>query len=453
MATIRLIPSTYAVSNSTYLSVSNPSNMYHNTDNTSSYATVTNSRASTTSYYLYLRGFNFNDIPDEAEINSFSVKLRAYESGLSTSTSYAPRLANGTSTLSSTTASSTLGTTTKVITIPTGALTWQQIVNYGGNFTIMIYVRRANSNTTGYAYIQGAEIEVNYTIPTPRTITSTLTGSGTIDPSGSITTYDGEIYDLIITPTNTADQVHATKNGTDITSQLVYQAAGSHSENTVLGEYTLVSGSFNGSGATYFQGLVGKGHTSSATTSNYYSGGSGTIAVFTYDVGITGIPDNATITRVYALVNGHAESTSNSNEYMCAQLRSGSTQLSTELNFKSVGTSNSTQTIEATVLPTAAQLQNMVLYCRLGYYGGALNGATIYVEYSVAGGYYVYSYTVSGDATINVVIGSQQANQLYLKVNGAWVGVSNVYLKQNGSWVEQSNLASLFDTDTIYIKG
>ena len=53
MATLRLIPSTYAVSNSSYLSVSNASNMYNNTDNTSSYATVTNSRQSTTSYYLY----------------------------------------------------------------------------------------------------------------------------------------------------------------------------------------------------------------------------------------------------------------------------------------------------------------------------------------------------------------------------------------------------------------
>ena len=41
MATIRLIPSTYAVSSTTYLSVSNASNMYHNIDNTT-YATITN---------------------------------------------------------------------------------------------------------------------------------------------------------------------------------------------------------------------------------------------------------------------------------------------------------------------------------------------------------------------------------------------------------------------------
>ena len=73
MATIRLIPSAYAVSSTSYLSVSNASNMYHNTDNTT-YATITNTYASTSSRYLYLRGFNFSDIPSNAIINSFTVK-------------------------------------------------------------------------------------------------------------------------------------------------------------------------------------------------------------------------------------------------------------------------------------------------------------------------------------------------------------------------------------------
>ena len=47
MATIRLVPSVYAVSSTSYLSVSNAANMYHNTDNTT-YATITNTYASTT---------------------------------------------------------------------------------------------------------------------------------------------------------------------------------------------------------------------------------------------------------------------------------------------------------------------------------------------------------------------------------------------------------------------
>lgn len=122
MATIRLVPSVYAVSSTTYLSVSNATNMYHNTDNTT-YATIENTYASTASRYLYLRGFNFNDIPDNAIINSFTVKIKGHEEGLSTSASYAPRIANGTSAIANTTASSNFGTSTQTITVPTGALT------------------------------------------------------------------------------------------------------------------------------------------------------------------------------------------------------------------------------------------------------------------------------------------------------------------------------------------
>ena len=64
MATIRLNPSVHAVSSTSYLSVANENNMYANTDSTT-YATITNTNASTSSRYLYLRGFNFNSIPSE----------------------------------------------------------------------------------------------------------------------------------------------------------------------------------------------------------------------------------------------------------------------------------------------------------------------------------------------------------------------------------------------------
>lgn len=150
---------------------------------------------------------------------------------------------------------------------------------------------------------------------------------------------------------------------------------------TVLGTYTLVSGSFNNGGSSYFSGIVGRGYdTSTTTTSNYYSNSSGTI--FTYDMAISNIPSSAVITNCYVKVNGHAESTSQNSEYMCAQIYAGNTALSSEYNFKSAGTSNSTQTITATTLPTVSQCSTLKLQCRLGYYGGAINGATLYVEYT-----------------------------------------------------------------------
>lgn len=253
MPTIRLIPSTYAVSSTQYLSVSNADRMYNNTDHTS-YATITNTYASTSSRYLYLRGFNFDDIPANAVISNFTVKIKGYESGLATSTSYAPRLADGTSALSNTTASTNFGTSAKTITIPTGALTWQQIINYGSDFTIMVYVRRNSRNTTGYFYCYGAEIEVTYSLPNPVNITSVLvSGSGTISPSGTSTHYAGDEYELTITPTNTSDTVTLEFNGTDISSQLDAHYAVSGTTNVSDEPGSNVTTGFNRSGSAFYQ--------------------------------------------------------------------------------------------------------------------------------------------------------------------------------------------------------
>ena len=445
MASVRLIPSTYSVSNST-VTVTDANNMYANTDSTS-YATVTHTSASTTTYYIYLKGFNFGSIPSGAEVESFTVKLKASESGLSTNTSYRPRLVNNTSTITG--SSSTVSTSVSTITFTGVTTTWDTINGYGANFGIRVSVRRSNSGTQGYLYIYGAEIEVTY--KTPKSITTTLTGDGTIDPSGTVSVFDGDEYTLTITPTNASDTVTATKDGSAIT--LTKHEGGETEDSNVLGSYHLVSGGFNGSGASYFQGIVGHGHTATQTTSNYYSSGSGTQAVFQYDVSFDDVPSNATIKSLYMMANGHAESTSQSAEYMCVQLKSGNTALSAQYNFKSAGTSNTTQTINATTLPTVAQLESLVVECTLGYYGGALNGVTVFLTYEVSGVWYTYTMTVSGDATIAVVIGSQgETDKLYIKRNGAWVEVSEVYKKVNGSWVQQTNLSSLFNTNTKYVQ-
>lgn len=447
MATARLVPSVLNnAAGTSYLTITDESNAFTNTDSTN-YAVIYNKTASTSNRYVYLKGFNFSSIPNNAVVSDWSVKIKGYYTGAYPASLY---LCNDTTTQSNATASS-FGNSVATRTFNKGSLTWDTIKAMGANganFGIRINCRRNSRNTAAYYYIYGAEIEVTYTVPNPRTVTTTLNGNGTIDPSGTETYYDGDTYELTITPDNSGDEVSVTRNGTDVTSQLVAHTGGNDSR--VLGNYTLVSGSFNGSGASYFQGLVGKGVNNTQTTSNYYSGGNGTIAVFTYDVGFD-LPASATITRVYAQVNGHAESTSQSSEYMCAQLISGSTNLSSELNFKSIGTSNSTQTIECTTLPTVAQLAVMKLQCRLGYYGGAINGATIYVEATSDSVTYTYSYTISGDATIVVKIGASQV--IYFKSNGSWVAASAVYKKINGSWVLQSDLSNVFDNSKNYVKG
>ena len=436
MSVVHILANGYSRSNTNYVNVTTQTNMYDPVSDTTDYATLQGrTRNSSTAYYAFINDFQFGSLPSGAIVNSFSVKIRCYRNSYQrTGTNFYLRLCYASSSgsvISNTTTSTNIGTdsgsSATVITIPTGSLTWDQIVDYGSQFAIEVPLAGSSGSYAPQIYVYGAEIEVDYSVPNPRTVTTSLTGSGTIDPSGTQTMYDGDEYNLIVTPTNASDTVTATKNGTAIT--LTQHTGGAQTESNVLGEYTLVSGSFNGSGATYFQGLVGKGYDNTQTTSNYYSGGNGTIAVFTYDVPFTDIPSGATITSLYMRVNGHAESTSQSSEYMCAQLISGNTDLSDELNFKSVGTSNSTQTVTANVTPTIAQLENLKVQCRLGYYGGAINGATVYLEYETSGVYYTYSTTISGDMTIAVTIGSVSP----IAVTGVTVSPTTASLETGGT--------------------
>ena len=89
----------------------------------------------------------------------------------------------------------------------------------------------------------------------------------------------------------------------------------------------------------------------------------------------------------------------------------------------------------------------------MGYYGGAINGATCYIEYAepaITIDYYTYSYIVTGDATIAVTIGASQQPKLYVKESGSWKEVLKAYKKINGSWVEQTDLTTVFQSGINY---
>lgn len=449
MATIRLVPSTYYLSNSSYLSVSNASNMYNNTDNTT-YATVYNSRTSTTSYYIYLRGFNFDDIPNAAVVSDFTVKLKAYESGVSTSSSYQPYLANGTTAING--SCSAITTTASVKEFSGITADWDTIKGYGDDFGIRINCRRASRNTAGYVYIYGAEIEVTYTIPDPRTITTTLSGNGTISPSGTTTTYDGEEFELTITPTNTSDTVTATQDGVDITSQLV--AHGQGATLTIVPES--VTTSDIQSGSSYAQYAVGySAENPYSSTSNMYAA-SGSTGYAEYSFDFSDIPSTATIEEIEVRCHGHRESSTISNTYVsqCA-IYNGSTAVSDTVDFPSTSSSIITLTPNTTI--SRSTLDDLTVRHFVGYYGGLVTGISFDVTYSTGSGidHYTYTYTVSGNSTIAVVIGSSGSQpKFYAKINGTWTQFSKIYKKVNDAWVEQasSTWSTLFDTNTNYRK-
>lgn len=447
MATMRLIPSDYYLSSSSYLSVSNENNMYTNTDS-DTYAQVYNSRSSTSSYYIYLRGFNFDDIPSAAVVTDFTVKLKARESGVSTSTSYKPYLANGTTAING---SCDVITTTATTHEFTGlSADWDDIKSYGSDFGIRINCRRASRNTAAYMYIYGAEIEVTYTVPDPRTVTTTLSGNGTISPSGVTNTYDGEEFELTITPTNKSDTVTATKDGVDITSQLVAHGAGSTLTFTATSNTN--SGIQSGSSyASYCIGYSAENPNSSAEDSNMYASSSSTgYAAYSFD--FSDIPSSAVIEEIEVRCYGHRESsTIDSTHVSQCVLYQDNTAISDEVDFPS--TSSSMITVTPTDMPTRSELDNVMLRHYVGYYGGLIEGISFVVTYSTGTGldHYTYTYTVDGNSTIAVVIGgAAETPTLYVKLNGAWVTVEKAYIKQNGAWVEQSDVTNVFQSGVNY---
>lgn len=468
MATVKLTPSTiYNAAGTNYLTVTSASNAYTDTDSTTR-ATITNTSASTSNRYIYLRGFNFNSVPTNATVNSYTVKLKAYQSGGSTSTSYRPYLCNNTTTYSNA-YSDAITTTSQVLTFNNGGTTWDSIKNSGSNFGIRINCRRNSRNTQAVFYIYGAEINVDYSTATPTTVTSTLTGNGTISPSGAYSTYTDSEYTLTITPTNSADEVTVTNNGTDVTSELEAHYTGGAATSSTQTAGSGVTTGFNRSGSAFYQSsntqsdswlryAIGKSAESPYSTSNtsntYVKDGTNdanTMGWMNYPFDFSSLPADAEVTSIEVKCYGATESTTETARHADIALYSGNELKSVSQSFTS--TSNSTITINNPGTWTREELQDAWLRFTVGYYGGRLLGITWKVNYTSGGTlhHYTYTYTVTGDATIAVTIGSTTPTEImYIKVNNSWVAASKVYKKISGSWVEQTDLTAVFESGVNY---
>lgn len=315
MATIKLTPSTYYLSSSSYLSVSSASNMYTDTSSTT-YATVTNSRSSTTSYYIYLRDFDFDSIPNGAIVSSFTIRLKARESGVSTSTSYKPHLADGTSTING---SCDVITTTATVHEFTGiSADWDTIVNYGSDFGIRINCRRASRNTTSYMYIYGAEIEVTYTLPVYHSITinNSSTATITVSDANPLEGTDVEVR------ASTVSGITIKDNNVDVTSQFTQRSETAESYSVVnVGSYGFT---LNSSTGYYVSNNKGVSKTAALCRVDFHVPVAATIT-FTYinyaeqgyDFGVFGNIDVALSNSYYAAGSNGATITDSSYKRAC----------------------------------------------------------------------------------------------------------------------------------------
>lgn len=458
MATARLIPSVSAVSNASYATIANASNMYTNTDSTT-HGTFTHNRASTNNtYYGYLRGFNFSAIPSNATVSSWTVKIKARATGhtTSTSSSYYMSLVNNTTQIGSTSASGRLSTTVTTFTFAEGSLDWDDLVSYGSNFGIRIPLRRASSNTADVVSVYGAEIEVTYTVPVYHDVTVTNNTSAMVSPTGTTSILEGE--DFVIS-TNTLSGITVTDNLVDVTNQFTQATGGTVSAtpgSTFTTGFSSSSGHFYQNSSTtstswleYAIGHSAESPYSTSNTNNTYVKPEGSTGWINYHFDFSDIPLSATIDSVSVKVYGAREdSTIDSTHVAKFQCYSGSTAKGAIQNFTS--TSNGSVTVSNVGTWTASELHDAQLRFELGYYGGRMLGITWTVTYSVSG----YIYTVSSVAADHTIVFSSGGSQpeLYVKLNGTWVRVQKAYKKTSGSW-QQIALDNAFEEGVNYVKG
>lgn len=435
MATIRLLPSTYYLSNSSYLSVSNAANMYTDTDS-ETYATVKNSRTSTTSYYIYLRGFNFDDVPANAIINSWRVLLKARESGINTSSSYAPKLCHGTSQITST--MTAISTTASVHEFTSVGADWDDLVGYGADLGIRINCRRSSRNTTGYMYIYGAEIEVTYTVPVYHSVTITNSTAATVTASDS-NPLEGTDVTIM---SDTISGIAVTDNGTDVTSQFVH-----HSGTT--GEYTIENRGSYGfalSNGYYVSQNKGVDKTAAVCRVSFNLPVAATVtftyinyAEEAYDFGVFGNLDTALSTTYYSAGSGGATITDSSYKLACNSSTYNKSTTQT-LTYSNVAAGEHYIDVKYSKDDASAAHNDTLQF-------------QVAITYNQSVSYYSYSITnIQNDHSIVVSPSGGGGEQLYVKVSGTYRAVSAVYMKVNGSWVQQTNLSSLFNTNTKYVQ-
>ena len=472
MATARLIPGSYTLSNTNYLQCNN-NNMLANTSNTS-YSTITHNRNSNTAYYLYLHNFNFSAIPDNAVVSSFTVKIKAYESGLSSSSSYYMSLYNGTSAISNTTVSGALTTSAQTFTFPNGSLTWSTLKGYGNNFRIRVPLRRASSSTKGYAYVYGAEIEVNYTAETVHV-------TGVSLDHNTATIGEGDTYQLTETvlPANATDKsVSWSSSNTSVATvdanglvTAVSPGSATITVTTTDGGYTATC-AVTVTAATYVDYVL-TDHIEAGKEYIIASGNSGTVRVLTNVSG-----GSAILNGIAATVSGSKISITTGNAAKAAFTCELETSGDSSTTLLKDGDNNYLYTDSSNHLRVAAWTSSMAgkhwhYKAESKHLLWFFKDGTDNDGYTDTSGTYKYYLEVngSGNFTDNHVTSPSladtttpamyvyvkdtgQTEQLSMKVNGAWTSVSKVYQKQNGSWVEipSSSWSTLFSTSANYRK-
>ena len=475
MTTTKLVASSYSVTGSVVVN-QNESSLYRDTSYTSSPARITHTTSGTSSYYLYLKGFNFSSIPSNAQVSSITIRVKGYESSLSTSTSYAPRLyynSSGTTwstVTNASAASSNFGTSTSTITVPyTGD--WATLKNYGSSLGIRLVIRRSNRNNQGYLYIYGAEIEVTYTAETVHVTGVTLNKS-----TASIEEEGTETLVATVAPSNATDQSVTWSSGN--TSVATVDSNGTVtgvSTGTAVITATTTDGGYTASctvtvtepvmveyvladtlvaGEEY---LIANGNSGSVYVISTESAGSGSLK----GVAATVSNGKITISQSKAAKTAFTCDLEDSGNSDSTRLKNGDQYLYTDSSSR-LRMFTLTSSANGKHWHYKADGKNLLWFFKDGTDNlGYTDTSQTYKYYlSVSNGnfsdLYVSTTSLENTSTPAMYIFKKSSGEtgpdLYVKENGSWVQVARAYKKVSGSW-QQVDLDEAFESGVNYVKG
>ena len=165
---------------------------------------------------------------------------------------------------------------------------------------------------------------------------------------------------------------------------------------------------------------IGKSASAGSSTANAYSSGNNVTGTVSYSFDLSGVPLGATITSLTCQVKAHEENASRS--AFTLQLYSGSTAKGSKTTVD--GTSNTIYTLNVGTW-TRDEIDDLLLHCEFGYYGGLVAGATIDITYEFPDPSASEVMMISGNSW------SLSGKGIYKKSNNAWSLVSSVALDTN----------------------
>lgn len=229
-------------------------------------------------------------------------------------------------------------------------------------------------------------------------------------------------------------------NGEDVTSQFVH-----HSGTT--GEYTIENRGSYGfalSNGYYVSQNKGVNKTAAVCRISFVLPVASTVtftyinyAEESYDFGVFGNLDTALSTDYYAAGSSGATITDSSYKLACNSSTHNKSSTQT-LTYSNVSAGEHYIDVKFSKDDATAANNDTLQF-------------QVAITYNQSVSYYSYSITNIQEDHAIVVSNSGGGPQLYLKVNGSWVLVTEAYQKENGSWI-QKDISTLFNQSVKYVQ-